>query len=125
MDTSQSTEREFPMKVDKTAAKELTSALREFGTRQDSEDGMELFLIEDASVVFSKDQGQPVFQGLSFEMVGRDFHVLPNLDLALSETVSDGTDSRSEVFSIEDQEFVAQTSSYLLWRAGFLRKLNV
>ena len=114
------------MKVDKESAKTLTSALRQFGTRQVAEDGMEIFLVEDATAAFSRDAaGQLSFQGLSFEMVGRDFHVLPNLDLVVSETVSDAESSEGEVYTIEDRSFVELTERYLLWRSEFLSKLSV
>lgn len=114
------------MKVDKDAARTLTSALREFGTKQVSEDGSEVFLIEDATVAFNRDAlGQLVFQGLSFEMIGRDFHVLPNLDLVVSETVDGESQLQSEVYAIEDKVFLEHTERYLRWRGEFLSSLKV
>lgn len=114
------------MRVTQEAAKAISGALREFGNRQEAEDGGEVYLVEDATVLFGSDGNRPrVFQGLSFEMVGRDFHVLPNLDLVVSETVGEGAEAQSEAYSIEDETFAASTSAYLLWRAEFLSKLKV
>jgi len=112
------------MKASQIAVRELSSALREFGVRQEDEDGAEVFFIEDASVVFGlDDSGQRVFQGLSFEMVARDFHVLPNLDLVVTETPVNS--SESEAYVVNDSKLTAHASSYLLWRAGLLKDLQV
>jgi len=113
------------MKVTQESVKAISRALRESGTRQDAEDGSEIYLVEDATVLFGGESQPRTFQGLSFEMVGRDFHVLPNLDLVVSETVGEGAEAQSEAYSIEDESFAAETSAYLLWRAGFLSKLKV
>lgn len=114
------------MKVSQAAAKALSSAIKEFGEKQTLEDGAEVHLLEDANVAFGTDSsGQRVFQGLSFEMVGRDFHVLPNLDLVVSEATGGTEGAQDEVYVIEDQTFADLAGEYLLWRAKFLRELKV
>jgi len=112
------------MKASQSAVRELSGAIQEFGTRQEDADGAEVYYTDDASVVFGKDaSGQRVFQGLSFEMAARDFHVLPNLELVISE--SPVNSSENDVYTIEDAAFADYTSRYLTWRAEFLRELKI
>lgn len=114
------------MKVTQTVAKEISSAIRELGEHRESEDGSDVYLLEDVTAAFGPDaQGKLVFQGLSFEMVGRDFHVLPNLDLVVSETVGEAESAGTEVYVIEDANFAELTGEYLSWRAQFLRTLKI
>ena len=114
------------MKLSQIVAKELSGALRDLGTRHDSEDGAEVYLLEDVSAVFGPDpQGKLIFQGLSFEMVGRDFHVLPNLDLVISETVGEDGSAETELYTVEDKRLVERVGEYMLWRARLLRDLEI
>jgi len=112
------------MKVAQSAARELSKAIREHGARQEDADGTEVYFVEDASAVFGKDaSGQRVFQGMSFEMVARDFHVLANLDLVISE--SEGDSAEGDVYLINDSTLAERVSSYILWRAELLNDLQV
>lgn len=114
------------MKLPKSTIHQISTAIRESGTREDSEDGLELFLLEDATLAFISDSnGKPIFHGLSFEMVGRDLHVLPDLELTVAETIGDDEDAETEVYVIEDEDFVQGASQYLLWRSKFLSSLKL
>lgn len=114
------------MKLSQIVVKELSAAVRDLGDRIAGEADAEIYLLEDVSAVFGPDsQGKTVFQGLSFEMVGRDFHVLPNLDLVISETVGEAEQSQSDVFTVEDKRLLERTGEYLLWRARLLRDLEI
>lgn len=110
------------MRVEQSAAKEISSALREFGVEQSGEDELELYVVDDATAVFGPDeQGNRIFQGLSFIMARRDFHVLSNLELVVAEPVDGEEDA---VFVIEDESLIELTNRYLLWRAELLRTLK-
>lgn len=114
------------MKLPKSTIHEISTAIRESGIRQESEDGLELFLLEDATLAFAASpQGKPIFQGLSFEMVGRDLHVLSDLELTVTEVVGNSEDEDTEVYVIEDKDFLDATSQYLLWRSKFLSTLKI
>lgn len=112
------------MKVAQSAARELSKAIQDHGTRHEEADGTEVYFLDDASAIFGKDDsGQRVFQGLSFEMVARDFHVLSNLDLVISEAEEESADS--EVYLINDSALAERVSSYILWRAELLNELQI
>lgn len=114
------------MKLSQIIVKELSGALRDLGTRYDGEDSAEIYLLEDTSAVFGPDaQGKTIFQGLSFEMVGRDFHVLPNLELVISETVGEDGSSETELYTVEDKRLAERVGEYMLWRARLLRDLEI
>lgn len=114
------------MRLSQSAVKDFSSALRELAVRQELEDGTEVYLLEDANAAFSLDsEGQRRFQGISFEMAGRDFHVLANLELVISETVGTGEEAEDEAYVVQDQGLTELAAEYLLWRAKLLRGVGV
>ncbi len=113
------------MKIAQSTVKGISSAIREQGEHQPLSDGSEVYLLEDASISFGPDgQGKLVFKGLSFEMAGREFHVLSNLDLVLSEESLESA-GENDVYSIEDERLVALADEYLLWRTRLLGELGL
>lgn len=115
------------MKVKEDVVQSLSKRLLEYGAREVFDGTEEVFHSDDVMVHFSNADGK-VFQGLSFEMIGRDFNVLPNLELAISEDTRDEATASSEaaeVYIVEDEELVNLTNDYLTWRTQVLEKLKL
>lgn len=113
------------MKISQSTAKNISAAIRERGERQPLNDGSEVYLLEDASLTFAPDgQGKSTFRGLSFEMAGREFHVLSNLDLVISEESLESP-GESDVYSIEDERLLGLADEYLNWRTMLLSELGI
>ena len=113
------------MKITQNTTRKLSSLLRDHGEKQEVDGGVIVYLTEDMTAAFGPgDNGKTVFQGLSFEMTGRDFHVLPNLDLVISETIEVDGESTEEVFVIEDLKFGELVEKYLVWRSELLDALK-
>lgn len=111
------------MKISQQIAKEISAALRANGEKQDVDDTT-IYILEDISAAFGpNEQSREVFQGISFEMIGRDFHVLPNLGLLISESAVENP-QEDEVYVVEDGRFVELAGEYLQWRAKLLTELK-
>lgn len=114
------------MKISQNTIKTLSTLLKEHGEKQEIDDNAVVHLMEDLTVSFGPGEtGKTVFLGLSFEMTGRDFHVLPNLDLVIAETVEEDGELIEEVNVIEDKRFTELVERYLVWRAELLEAFKL
>lgn len=110
------------MKITKDTAQSLAKNVRANGREESLADDALTYTLDDMTMAFMvSESGKQSFAGLSFEMIGRDFHILPNLEIMLSEYGEDG----EEVYSLEDEKFSNLVNTYLTWRANVLETIQM
>lgn len=116
------------MKISQDVVKALAKAAREHGVGDTLEGPnntkIQAFFLEDFTVSFSVDQqGKTSFHGLSFEVLGKEFTVIPSLELLVSLPSDDGEDE--EAYELDEEAIVKHIELYLLWRKDALEKYGI
>lgn len=116
------------MKISQDVLKSVAKAAREHGV-EDVLEGpngtkIQAFFLEDFTVSFSiNDQGKTSFHGLSFEVLGKEFTVIPSLELLVSLPTEDGEDE--EAYELDEEAIVKHIELYLTWRKDALEKYGI
>lgn len=115
------------MKISQDVVKNLVKAVRTHGLADDI-DGPEgqpidAYYLEDLSVSFLAGD-RPSLYGISFEAIGREFTILPTLELIVTLPQAEG-EAEDEAYELDDAEVVAHIEAYLRWRTVALEKFNI
>jgi hypothetical protein len=111
------------MKADKSQVGRILKGVRKYiepeSVPEISED-MKVYYLDDITVTFSEKE-KSVFFGLSLDVLGRDFHILPDLSVLVAEDEENGKD---DAYVIEDDSLLEFINGYLSIRADLLEKLH-
>lgn len=100
----------------------LLNLIRNNGSQENIADDSKAYLMDDMTAIFAiQDDGKSAFAGLSFDMLGRDFHILPSLEIMITEYGEEG----EEVYSVEDEQFGRLIIQYLSWRAEVIKAIKM
>lgn len=114
------------MKVSQEIVKGLARVARNQGVAEEIEgpdnQTIQAFYLEDVTVSFVLAE-KPTLYGLSFEVLGKEFTILPTLDLLVS--LPKVEDDDDEIYEIEDSGVIAHIEEYLKWRTVALEKFNI
>lgn len=116
-----SAKRKNVMRVSQEIIRELAKSIREHGIKEDitGPDNARItaFYLEDMTVSFITDEKTSLY-GISFETLGKEFTILPSLELVVQLPASDTED---DVYEIEDPALFKALEDYLRWRVRILK----
>ena len=113
------------MKISKDVAKLIIDSVRSNvkPSTVSGADGakMNAYYLDDATVSFTLKNNKEVFFGASFEMLGKDFHIINTLDALVVN--SEGPEE--QVYLVDDEAFIKVIENFFTWRMSALNTMNV
>ena len=113
------------MGINESLVKEFAKQMIKTGARENSSDPKQMFFtLDDATLIFKINANKkPVFFGLIFESVGRDFIVDEEYGVLL-QAVEDGSED-PVTFQVNDENLLKYLETYLEWRIAMMRNFNL
>lgn len=81
---------------------------------------LSVFFLDDITLSFTREE-KPIFYGLTFEALGRDFSVINNLEVLVAAENDEGDE---EGYLVEDEALVELLNEFLGWRTKVLEKFG-
>lgn len=112
------------MKVPQPLVRQFLSVVRDNFPHEivaDDDKKIKVYHGDDIKVVFGVEKNER-FIGASFETLGRDFHILSDLELIISE---DNEEGEKETFIVTDMGFFNTIVEFLKWRIKTIETLKI
>jgi len=110
--------------IEQSSFNNLASVLQNIGEKTEKNFGVSQFVMHEISeltLILSKVREEWIPDGISFELFGSDFFLMPDGTVTITEKVPNQDD---KVYTI-NESLIPVISSFLLWRIKVLEKMSV